>query len=550
MTTQVVSGSNPGELADESRNTFVYEDFEVSLYQRDWVVVRSLGAHLQRKLTREEQEQLEELEKLVTAKWLWWPGSRHVAPTSEPKIRTTNSEYQKVGRQLFDALFSGEIRDLFYESLGRTSTKQVGLRIRICFDPKESESLRMASLPWELMRDDKGFFALRRETPIIRAPLESQSVEEKPTVQQLNVLAVMAMPKDQASLQLQQEWKAIDGIWKNHPTVKVKKLENPDFEEFCDELDDRSYHVLHFMGHGGFRPDENEWVLCFTSKEGETEEVHASLLWEQTFNFRNILRLVVLNACHTARICEHDPEEQDESSKEAGIAGIAVVAMQAEISDYAAIVFSRTLYHRLASGDPLERAVSVGRERILLNERKGVVPKGEWALPVLYMRTSHGELFDVAAKNAYKPEPKRWWLADMAHYWLKRPWLNLAILILVVFTFLIIGENYLGRSDPKVTHVEIGNNRFPKEKVIINIGKNDFQKISGNAIFDNSASANDCHCRWSMLIEGRLQEVASTAEACGFSIEPIPKEDFQLRLIVDDRTPELIYVYVQENHHP
>ena len=63
------------------------------------------------------------------------------------------------------------------------------------------------------------------------------------------------------------------------------------------------------------------------------------------------LRLAILNACEGARTSRSDPF--------AGVAGSlvqrdipAVVAMQFEISDEAAIVFAGEFYEQLAAGSP------------------------------------------------------------------------------------------------------------------------------------------------------------------------------------------------------
>jgi len=100
------------------------------------------------------------------------------------------------------------------------------------------------------------------------------------------------------------------------------------------------------------------------------------------------LRLAVLNACEAGRIDPADPF--------GGIAdtlvrrGIpAVIAMQFEISDTAAIEFAPALYGALAAGRPVDAAVAEARKAIY------AVSPVEWATPVLHLRAGNAHLFDI-----------------------------------------------------------------------------------------------------------------------------------------------------------
>jgi hypothetical protein len=96
----------------------------------------------------------------------------------------------------------------------------------------------------------------------------------------------------------------------------------------------------------------------------------------------------VLNACHAARTTLTDPF--------AGVAATlielgvpAVVAMQFEISDSAAIVFARELYTNLVGRhDSIDAAVAEARNAIAVE-----VGGRDWATPVLYVRDPNVELF-------------------------------------------------------------------------------------------------------------------------------------------------------------
>ena len=69
-----------------------------------------------------------------------------------------------IGGTLSDALFTGEVRDLYHESLGRVQhDDDKGLRLRLCIDPPA-----LSALPWELAYDRTRdtFLATLTETPL------------------------------------------------------------------------------------------------------------------------------------------------------------------------------------------------------------------------------------------------------------------------------------------------------------------------------------------------------------------------------------------------
>ena len=127
------------------------------------------------------------------------------------------------------------------------------------------------------------------------------------------------------------------------------------------------------------------------------ETLFANLLADQ-----DVLRLVVLNSCEGARTTLTDPY--------AGVAttlvqlGVpAVVAMQFEISDRAAIVFAEELYTNLIGRrDPIDAAVAEARKAIYSD-----VDRVEWATPVLFVRDPDVQLFRFAPAPAHHRRHRR-----------------------------------------------------------------------------------------------------------------------------------------------
>ncbi len=87
----------------------------------------------------------------------------------------------------------------------------------------------------------------------------------------------------------------------------------------------------------------------------------------------------------------------------------AVVANQYGIQDRCAIAFTRAFYQALAGGLPIERAVAAGRIAIYNTDNHG----RDWGVPVLYLRTGDGRLFEGAADAEARERSKQAAEADI-----------------------------------------------------------------------------------------------------------------------------------------
>jgi hypothetical protein len=102
------------------------------------------------------------------------------------------------------------------------------------------------------------------------------------------------------------------------------------------------------------------------------------------------LRLVLLNTCEGAKGGQHDLFSVTAATlAQRGIP--AVLAMQYEITDRAAIECTRAFYEALAAGLPVDAAVAEARTAISV----GVTNSLEWGIPVLYLRSPDGTLFHL-----------------------------------------------------------------------------------------------------------------------------------------------------------
>lgn len=300
---------------------------------------------------------------------------------------------RQVGETLFRTLFAGQVGTLFAASRGDVLPRDQGLRLRLRFrlDPADPRLTVLHGLPWELLcePETRDFLALSRRTPVVRSLDVPRPALPLPLPAGLRILVAMADAPGHP-LDLQAERRHLQEAWAGSHGVEVLDLQRVGLAGLREALLASPIHILHLMGHGEIDPATGAGALVFTGPGGSRLPVTGETLAHVLKDFPS-LRLVFLNACDTGRIppgAASDPFSGVATALVLGGAP-AVIAMQLPVADDAAIAFSRTVYGRLAQGDPLDAAVTEGRHAI-----HALHPdSAEWAVPVLFTRIPDGQIF-------------------------------------------------------------------------------------------------------------------------------------------------------------
>ncbi|MBA3288041.1 MAG: CHAT domain-containing protein [Acidimicrobiia bacterium] len=322
--------------------------------------------------------------------------ARDVVAEARPPI-----DAQQLGGALAAALFAGDIGERYEEARQAAEREGRGLRLSLSLAGAPS----LLSVPWEFLFRRPRFLASQRRTPLVRL-LDTGEMADPPEIATtVRILGVVANPTDLSQLDVAGERRrvetALDEVIKLG-RVELDWLDKATPGKLQEALRDGSYHVLHYIGHSDFTP-EGEGLLFL---EHEHEEGHGasfpvnSTVLANLLSDQDDLRLVVLNSCEGARTTLTDPY--------AGVAttliqlGVpAVVAMQFEISDEAALVFAQELYTNvIGRQDAIDASVSEARKALLA--RQG---DDEWATPVLFVRDPEIQLFDFRRPAAPLPPP-------------------------------------------------------------------------------------------------------------------------------------------------
>lgn len=310
------------------------------------------------------------------------------------RVESSNLDAARAfGTSLFRAVMDGDVAGAYRSSLSWVEQHGTGLRIRL----RLSEAADLIDIPWEFLYDPtaRRFVALSVDSPIVRFLDVSGATERLKVEPPVRLLVVIASPSDLAPLDVELEWsrlhEAVAGLV-TRGQLAIERLEKPTLQEFQRALR-QPYHVLHFVGHGGFDERSQDGLLVFEDDNGRSNPVSATYV-ATLLHDADSLRLAVLNACDGARSSLTD--------EFAGVAqalllqGVpAVVAMQFEITDSAAITFAQEFYGAFAEGYPVEAALGEARKSIFALQNDS-----EWATPVLYLRSPDGSIFDIKPSAA------------------------------------------------------------------------------------------------------------------------------------------------------
>ena len=309
----------------------------------------------------------------------------------------TEAAVQDVGRRLFDATFSGEVRSAYRTSMAVASERGKSVQIAL-----RLTAPGLAALPWEALYDAEIGTYLCRKEPLVRhvpAPYSPAALAIAPP---MRVLGMISSPRGLPALDVGAERERLEEALRPHldsGRVELKWLDEVTWTGVHRKLLEEQWHVLHFVGHGTYDVETDEGVLAFVGRDGRADYVTASSLADLLDEAEPTPRLVVLNSCQSGAGSTTDLF----SGTAAALAhsGIrAVAAMQFSISDTAAIEFARGFYTALAHGRGIDEAVRSGRIGIL-GMGRGTL---EWVTPVLYLRGEEAQLFDVAPMPPAKHE--------------------------------------------------------------------------------------------------------------------------------------------------
>lgn len=308
------------------------------------------------------------------------------ANLSAAQKRERLAAVRQFGRTLFDALINDNLKALYDNSRYIAQQRGQGVRLKL-----RIHSPLLAAVPWELLYDPRlgEFVSTSRQVSVVRYVALPRPVQLLATRPPLNVLGLLAAPTDLPPVAAGQKAQ-IEAALKpllDKGLASLTWLEGANWRGLLRAMHRGPWHVLHYVGHSGFDHEADEGYLSLVGEQGQAERLSADQLGTLLADHGS-LRLVLLNSDQGGRMGQ---------DMFAGIAttlvrrGIpAVIGMQYEISDAAALEFALTFYEMLAENLPIETALAETRKAISLAIDESVA----WGTPVFYTHAPDSVLFD------------------------------------------------------------------------------------------------------------------------------------------------------------
>lgn len=292
---------------------------------------------------------------------------------------------REIGDLLFRLLLTGQIGECYRTSLHQAREEGKGLRMRLRIQAPD-----LAALPWEYLMDgDYRPLTLSRQTPVVRhveIPIAATRLRLKPPIRVLGMVGSHECLDVESERKLMEQ--AIEHL-RSSGAMSLDWVPGHTWRDLKAALGANDYHIFHFIGHGGFDEKCGTGKLLLEGDQGGHYLLDAEDLARIVTDQQSI-RLVVLNSCEGARASQTSLFSSTGAIlARSGVPG--VVSMQYEISDKAALEFSRAFYDSVALGMPVELAVSEARSSIEMTMKDTV----EWGTPVLHLRAGDGLLFEM-----------------------------------------------------------------------------------------------------------------------------------------------------------
>ena len=257
----------------------------------------------------------------------------------------------------------------------------------------------LARLPWEFLYDpDFGRFLLpSTKTSLVRYLNLSHGTYPLSIKAPLRLLMVVASPSDYPKLETEQEWIRLTSALEDltqRGLVIVERMPSEQsgnratLEGASAAASGKDYHILHFVGHGGFDEQSQNGLLVLEDAAGYGRPVNGDQLGDIVTRcpFIAFGCLECLSGCTRRSSAIFGGVAQ--SLVRQGIP--AVIAMQAAVSDEASSILTSHFYGSLANGYSVDSALAEARKAIYVQGNSV-----EWGVPVLFMRTTDGRIFGI-----------------------------------------------------------------------------------------------------------------------------------------------------------
>lgn len=311
-------------------------------------------------------------------------------------------QLQTFGADLFAAMFPDSVRRLY--DVARSEAQSEGRRLDIVVT---SMINWIADKPFEFVYDpDRQAYLATEDVNFTRNVLTVVPDDRVPWRKPpMRILIVVAQPIGMGMLSDEKERQLILRSFEeleNEGLVKVEVMlaATPQalherlrsFRNGDGEIAEGQFDLVHFIGHGEYRIDEDEGYLIFEDCNHEQHPVSAESLRE--ILCQRGVRMVFLNACETGMTGRSQfPFDFNRGVAPKLVAGgiAVVVANQYKVLDVSATEFAKHFYRAIAQGATVGDAAREARVSVNYSIHGECI---DWAVPVVYARDPSLRIFE------------------------------------------------------------------------------------------------------------------------------------------------------------
>ena len=285
------------------------------------------------------------------------------------------------------------------------------VRLSLEFAPAQSA---LAKFPWEFLyiqsQPGHGFFAVDEDISLsitrLVSPMVTRSLKSP-----LKVLVVSAAPSslgkvdniDLIATTIQNQLKRLGALEFEH----IVQVTWKGLESHLEKAGKDGPDIVHFIGHGNLNPGGKS-VLAFIPDPDSRSRLPRNLQdqdapppdvdWVDVGDLANLVRnappwLFFLQSCKGSASDVQVEAARSAAQQFADVAVPFVVAMQYEIANDDAAIFSETFYKTLSAREPVDNAVREGRKK--LGKKRPAWQHRRFATPVVYLRSDE-QVLNVA----------------------------------------------------------------------------------------------------------------------------------------------------------
>jgi hypothetical protein len=268
----------------------------------------------------------------------------------------SRGDLTRFGFWLFRLVFQEDVRTKYQECLAVASERKA--KLRICLTVLAPE---LIDVPWEYFHDGSSFL-LNPDRSIVRV-IDELAERSTPFAPIQKLLVAIANPSDPNGIytpfdaeahleQLETRFKRIGGL-------DPKLLMHAGKNDILTQLADNDYDAFYFVGHGEYSPATGGQLIC-ESAEHLPEPLHAERLAEALRGSQTV-RFAYLNSCSTAQTSPINPF-LGVAQRLIGDGDVAaVVAMQTNVGQEAAMNMAEAFFSQVRKGRSPERAMLLSR---------------------------------------------------------------------------------------------------------------------------------------------------------------------------------------------